>query len=241
MTRLPRRGFLLVAGAIPLIAACGSNPAPQQVPIAQPLPDSESLDYNLLDTNEAKIGGATLSIQRQGSNLLLRQQYTQQDGSTDDVVVTVDAATMRPQSSQRTISSPSLATSVAVTYSAGSVSAVATSGDQQHKQSQKLTVPAYDDGESFFLMRTVQFANGYSVHYADVAADAKSAHITRVLAEVKVARQVQVTVQGKSLPAWEVQFAAAGATATAWFENAPARRLLRYANPATTSIELANP
>jgi hypothetical protein len=232
---------LLLSGALPLLVACGSSPAPQAVPIAQPLPDSESLDYTLLDTNEQKIGGATLSIQRQGNNLVLRQLYTQQDGSTDNVSVTVDAATLRPQSSMRTITAPSLTTSVAVTYSANSVSAVATSGSQQHKQSQKLSVPAYDDGESFFLMRAVQFTSGYSVHYADVASDAKSAHITRVLAEIKVAGQVQVSVQGKSLPAWEVQFSAAGASATGWFENAPARRLLRYANPATTSIELANP
>lgn len=241
MTRLPRRGFLLLSAALPLAAACGSNPSPQIIPIAQALPDSESLDYNLLDTDESKIGGATISIQRQGSSIMLRQLYTQQDGSTDNSVVTADAATLRPQSSLRTISSPTLNTSVNVTYSDGEVSAVATDAGQQHKQAQKLSVPAYDDAESFFLMRTAPFQNGYTVHYADVAADAKSAHITRVLAEIRVVGQVQVSVQGKSFTAWEVQFGAAGANATAWFENTSARRLLRYTTPATTSIELANP
>lgn len=235
---LSRRGFLLLSGALPLLAACGGSSSPQLIPIAQPLPDSELLDYALLDTQDNVIGGATLSIARQGGNLLLRQLYTQKDGSVDDHLVTVDATTLRPVSSERKISS--LHTSVRADYSQNSVSAVANDG-KEHKQSQRLTVPAYDDGESFFLMRAVKFENGYSVHFADVAIDAKSANISRVLAQIRVAGRTQVKVQGKSFSAWEVQFSGAGRDATAWFEETTARRLLRYANPATTSIELTNP
>jgi hypothetical protein len=237
---LSRRGFLLLSGAIPLLAACSGSSSPQVVPIAQPLPDSESLDYALLDTQDNVIGGATLSITRQGANLLLRQLYTQKDGSTDDHLVTVDAASMRPVSSERKIASADLHTSVRADYTSNSVSAIANDG-KEHKQSQKLTVPGYDDGESFFLMRAVKFENSYSVHFADVAVDAKSANISRVLAQIRVAGKAQVKVQGKAFTAWEVLFSGAGRDATAWFEEAPGRRLLRYANPATTSIELANP
>jgi hypothetical protein len=33
----------------------------------------------------------------------------------------------------------------------------------------------------------------------------------------------------------------AGATSTAWYEEGPDRRMLRYANSRQTAIELANP
>jgi len=50
-----------------------------------------------------------------------------------------------------------------------------------------------------------------------------------------------ISVGGKSFKAWEVQLTVAGATSTAWYEEGPDRRMLRYANSRQTAIELANP
>ncbi|HEY7295572.1 MAG TPA: hypothetical protein VH916_11045, partial [Dehalococcoidia bacterium] len=73
--RLPRR--LLPALLIALFAAgCASTGRAQPLQIAQPLPDQESLQYNLLDRGGQQIGNATISIQRQGDTLVLGQQYT---------------------------------------------------------------------------------------------------------------------------------------------------------------------
>lgn len=241
MRPLDRRGFLVLLGALPALAACGGGASPQTVPIAQSLPDTENLGYNLLDTQDKQIGNAQITIQRQGSTTNLRQLYTRSDGSTDDITVVADTASLRPQRATRAIASPDLHVAATVTYSNGAVEAVSNDGGKEHRSSVKLTVPAYDDGELIFLMRAIKFESGYSVHFADVVVDTRLATISRVLAELRVAGKTQVRVQGKAFPAWEVQFAGAGANATAWYEDAPGRRLLRYANPATTSIELANP
>jgi len=238
---LDRRGFLLLLGALPVFAACGGGASPQTVTIAQPLPDAETLNYNLLDTQDKQIGSAQIAIQRQGGTTSLRQLYTRSDGSTDEITVLVDAASLRPQRATRAIASPDLHVMATVTYGNGMVEAVSNDGGKEHRGSAKLTVPAYDDGELIFLMRAIKFEPGYTTHFADVVVDARLATISRVLAELRVAGRTQVRVQGKALPAWEVQFAGAGANATAWYEDAPGRRLLRYANPATTSIELVNP
>lgn len=220
-------------------AACGSAAATQVLTIKQRLPDQESLAYNLVDDKGTKIGSATVSIQRDGDSLVLRQNYTDLQQHTDSRSVTVEPATLKPQRSHRELRDANTQATVDVTYAAGTASAVANDG-HGHRHQATVTAGSYDDQEVFFLMRTLEFTLGYTAQFGDVVV-ANDGTINRATASVRVNGTTNITVGGKSFKAWEVQLTAAGATSTAWYDTSPGRRLLRYANARRTAIELANP
>jgi uncharacterized cupredoxin-like copper-binding protein len=231
---------LLIVAA--LLAGCASSGEAQPVQIAQPLPDQESLTYNLLDRDGHQLGNAAISIQRQGAALVLGQRYTDLSGHTDSLSATVDATTLLPQSAQRTINSADVQATLNVQYSNGQVTADVSYNGKQHHASEKLTAnSSYDDQESFFLLRTLPFTPGFSTQFVLVVTDAKSGTISRALATAHVVGKTTAKVGNQNPPAWEVQLSAAGATNTAYFDTGPERRLLRYGNAGQTRIELQNP
>lgn len=231
--------LLLVAA---LLAGCASSGEAQPVRIAQPLPDQESLSYTLFDRNGHQLGNAVVSIQRQGAALVLGQRYTDLSGHTDTLSATVDAATMLPQSAQRTIASADVQATLNVQYDSGQVAADVTYNGKPHHAGEKITTTStYDDQESFFLLRTLPFTAGFSTQFVLVVTDAKSGTISRALATAHVVGKTTAKVGDQNPPAWEVQLSAAGATNTAYFDTGPARRLLRYDNAGQTRIELQNP
>jgi len=230
---------MITMGAV-LAAGCETPSAAETIAIKQPLPDQESLVYNLLDVQDMKIGEATVAITRSGDTLQLSQSYTATDGSTDKGVVTVDLDSVKPRSARRTVNTASVHAQLDVTYAGATVTAVANDG-KQHRHQAKIPATAYDDQESFFLLRTLDFTMGYTTHFAIVVANATNGTISRALATARVAERSQIKVGGKTFTAWQVQLTGAGTTSTAWFENGPDRRLLRYVNGRQTSIEIANP
>ncbi len=235
-----RDAALLLGGLAAGGAACASLPAEAPIAVAQPLPDNESLTYNLLDNKGNKIGTATISIQRNGDALALTQNYTDLQGHTDNGTVTVDAATLRPRSVQHEIQTADLNTTLQETYSSNTVTAVAHDGST-HQHSATITNASYDDLESFFLMRVVDFTTGKQYHFDLVVADAAQATISRAASTIQVQGTTPITLGGRSIRCWQVQLSGAGASNTAWFEDAPGRRLLRYNNSRGTVLELANP
>lgn len=232
---------LLLVGATALAAiACESTAALVPVQIRQALPEQESLSYNLLDSRGAKIGTAAIMIQRQGDSLALSQSYTDLQQHTDIGLVTVDSATMAPQHAHREIHTAGATNVLDVTYSGGSVNTVAVSGNGKDQSHQATISPAtYDDAEVFFLMRTLEFTQGYTARFNLVVVDAGKGTISRAAATARVNGTEAITVNGKSFKAWQVELNGAGATSTAWYDTAPDRKLLRYNNARATSIELA--
>lgn len=231
--------LLLVAA---LLAGCASSGEAQPVRIAQPLPDQESLSYNLLDRDGHQLGNAVISIQRRGSALVLGQRYTDTSGHTDALSATVDATSMLPQSAQRTIASADVQATLNVLYGDGQVTADVTYNGKPHHASEKITSNStYDDQESFFLLRTLPFTPGFSTQFVLVVTDAKSGTISRALATAHVVGKTTAKVGNQNPQAWEVQLSAAGATNTAYFDTGPDRRLLRYDNAGQTRIELQTP
>lgn len=242
VVRPGRRCLLLGALALlPLAAACASSGSPAAVQIAQPLPGQESLTYNLLDSQSNTIGAATVSIATQGNSLVLRQLYSQSNGQTDDGSVTVNATSMLPQAVTRTVATSSIHGTLNVAYGGDRVTATANDGSE-HKHSAKIDPKTtYDDEEAFFLLRTLKFAPGYTVHYGIVVSDVRQATISQALGTARVLGETNIKVQGKAFRAWEVQLSGAGATNTAWIDSDSGRHLLRYVNSGNTSIELASP
>lgn len=226
--------FMLVA------AACASTPPPQALKISSPLPDHEALRYTLLDLQDHSIGDAMVSIERVGNNLVLTQEYHDLNQHTDVSSVTVNAGTMKPLHAERRVNAAPVNSTLQVTYQNGEVAAVANDG-HEHKRTAKIAVDSYDDQESFFLLRTLDFSPGNVVHFSVVVEDAAKATISRALATARVVGISNISVGGKSFAAWQVQLSGAGAANTAWFDSGTGRRLLRYVNSGETSIELQNP
>jgi hypothetical protein len=233
---------LLLMACVTGIAACSSTDNAQPVAIKQPLPAPESLNYTLLDVQNAKIGTAQVSIQNQATTLLLSQVYTDLAGHIDSGTVTVDAATLHPISAHRELKTASIDSTLDVTYSDSKVATTVVTGGRTTKHEETITPNStYDDQEAFFLLRTLDFTPGNTVHFAIVVSDASKGTISRALATARVVGKSQIKVGGKPFDAWQVQLTGAGATNTAWFDSAPSRRLLRYFNSRETSLELANP
>ena len=237
--RRPLRLLLFALSVLVLATACAATTNAQPVPIKQPLPERESLAYNLLDDKGARIGTASVSIARDGDGLVFQQRYADLQQHTDQRSVTVDAATLAPRQARREIHAVNLNSTVAITYAPDSVSSVASDG-REHRHEAKVATGTYDDQEVFFLMRALDFSPGYSAQFADVIV-ANDGTISRASATATVQKQTTVQLSGKSFTAWEVQLTAAGATSTAWYEAAPTRRLLRYTTSRQTSIKLVNP
>src|SRR5579883_295252 len=107
------------------LVACSSVAKTAPLQVAQPLPDNETLTYSLLDSQNRPLGTAEVAISRQGGSLVLGQRYTDQQGHTDDGRVTVDAATLRPQSATRQIQTADVHATEQTTYQGNTVSTVA--------------------------------------------------------------------------------------------------------------------
>lgn len=240
--RTPLPALLLIAAlaSAALLSACAQPGTAEVVPIKQPLPTQESLHYRLLDPNGRQMGSAVVSIQPIDGGLQLSQSYTDDQNHTDNGWVTVDAAGMKPQSAQRAISTADARSEIEVTYTGGSVTSLAIDGNTGKERSHqaKVTSGSYDDQESFFLLRTLDFTAGYSVRFGVVVVDASTGTISRALGTAHVLGTTDIQLNGGTVHAWEVQLTGAGATNTAWFDSGPARTLLRYTSSRGSTIEL---
>ncbi|MHB8575785.1 MAG: DUF3108 domain-containing protein [Dehalococcoidia bacterium] len=223
------------------LVACASPGTAQVVRISKPLPPQEALNYDLLDTNGHQLGSAVVSLRQAGDALVLSQNYTDLQQHTDSGAVTVSAATMAPRSAHRELNTGSVRSTLDVTYSSGKVTSMVTDGkDVRHTAA--VTSSSYDDQESFFLLRTLDFTPGASVRFGIVVVDAAKGTISRALGAARVEGMTKITMHGRQFSAWQVQLTGAGTTNTAWYDAGdPNRRMLRYINGRQTQLELANP
>jgi hypothetical protein len=235
------RGVPLLLLLLVLGTACASTAQTAPLSIKQPLPNDETLPYTLSDTNGNHLADATISIQQTAAGLVLSQSYVDPQQHKDEGSVTAVPATLLPLSSSHVISTESVHSMLQATYSGKTVTALADDGQQQHRHTALITDATYDDQESFFLMRTVDFVPGNESHIALVVFDVAKATISRASATIRVQGLTTLSLGGRNFKAWEVRLGAAGAVNTAWFEDAPARRMLRYDNSRGTVLELTNP
>jgi hypothetical protein len=229
--------LLLPGGLIAAGTACAATPRSGPLEIRQPLPDDETLSYSLLDSDNKPIGSATVAVKRTGDALVLTQNYMDLQQHLDAASVTVDAVSMKPRSAMHQIDNPPLHTTLFESYSGTTVTATANDGSE-HRHTASITAASYDNLESFFLMRVVNFSAGDEHNLDLVVVDAAKGTISRAAGTIRVQGTTAITVAGKSFKTWQVQLTGAGATNTAWFEDAPGRRMLRYNNSRGTILEL---
>lgn len=165
----------------------------------------------------------------EGNNTALIQSY-RSETTTDDIKVVVDAKTLKPISSTRTIVDKNDQETIEVTY--GDEGALIEQGDRQSG----LSVPAhsYDNDSSLFLWRTLPFAEGYEASYTTIISNRRS----RQQVVLRVTGKESVTVPAGSFDAWRLEITTSNARQLAWFSTDAARVLLRYDNDRNVIFEL---
>lgn len=222
---------LLLVGAI-LLAACGSDAGPPTADVAgsAPWPDSERLSYLLKNKSGDVVGRGVLGVEVTGGSVSLRQSFSGESGSTDEIGVVVDSRSLKPISSRREIVTAADSELVEVSYS--EAGALIKNGDKQSG----LSVPehAYDNDSSLFLWRTLPFAPGYEASYITIITNQRS----RQAVSLAVTGKESVEVPAGRFDAWRLEIKTGNADQVAWFADTPSRPLLRYDNDRGLIFEL---
>lgn len=238
--------FVLLVGGLALTASCNAKaPTVTTMDIVTGIPWSapESLAYELKQ-NDTVQGTTTLSIERKDADFVLTQATKAPSGVNSDIsVITADASTLKPKSATRTIIDSKQKTLLEVTYTDVSASQCSSKRQAKIKQSvfsppgaakpdsvrsNPLCLPAnsYDNDESLFIWRTIDFRKGAQVTYTTVTAGRRDTH----LVTLTVTGQEKVTVPAGTFDAWRVEVASERSRQQAWFATTPDRRLLQYVN-----------
>lgn len=219
----------LLLASLLLGAACQQEEVvTQDVVSAVPWPDRERAEYVLLDRDgEEERGRGTISATRQGNRFELRLHFESEDAS-DESVVLVDAATLKPASVRREIRSKDETTVLEGEYKAdeGIVQITQVRDGDQRSNPRRLEEHYYDNESSLFLWRTIPFQEGYEASYHTVLVNqGNQAAVT-----VEVVGQEEVTVAAGTFQAWRVEVRSGGVRQVAWYADAPTRPLVQYDN-----------
>jgi len=230
---IPPRPLLVLLAlllGVPVLASCtGKSVSTQVIPIAHALPATqEQTRYRLVDAKGNDLGSATLSIAPEDQNLRLGVAYDFGANRTDTGSALVQRDSMRPVQSERTVVDGSQRYVTHADYSDDSVTVTVNDGQSTRTRKATITEASYDNLESLFLWRTLDFSVGTEVHYVNVVIDPRRGTISRTLATAEVMGQEQVQLPSGSLQAWRIEFRSAGITNTAWYRADEPRTLVRY-------------
>lgn len=214
-----------------LLVSCGggSDQPTTDIVARIPWPNSESLTYVLKDSRGRQTATGTLSIDVQGAGTRLAQRYAS-GANSDEITVSVDSQTLKPESSRRVIVGSSDDEELEVTYTAEG--AIIKHGEKQSG----VSVPehAYDNDSSLFLWRTIDFREGYMASYVSIITNRRS----KQTVALKVTGREQVSVPAGQFNAWRLEIKAEKVKQVAWYADTPARTLVKYDNDNGTIFEL---
>ncbi len=229
-----RWALTLLATLPVLLGACEEESVPlsgntdvvSQIPWAA----TEIVRYRLLSGDDI-VGSGELRLRPDGDErIILDQRFEFPDeGITDTVSVVADADTLRPLSADRLIDGPEGIRRCEAKYKANAVTVDQKSKDSERTDKLDLPPTFYDTWSDLFLWRSLAFAEGFEVRYADVLSCslAKPDLLTIVL---KVKRVESVTVPAGTFDAWRLEIRSGGETQKAWYADDEARTLVRYDN-----------
>lgn len=220
---------LLLPALLLLGASCGENVTTQVVPVAQQLPaQREVTRYRMVDSKGADIGSAVLSSVPDGDTLTLGIAYDFGQGRTDNGTVIVRRDSMRPVNAERVVTDGERQYVTRAAYTDRDVTVRLDDPRRPKERRADLSETAYDNLESLFLWRTLDFSTGTQVRYVNVVIDPRGGTISRALGAVEVLGREEVRLSSGPVQAWRVQFRAAGVTNTAWYRADAGHLLVRY-------------
>lgn len=237
------RRLWLIAAAVAaftvLAAACGGQGSTTgTAPVVEappPWSGAESYTYQLSMRGQSDAGQCILKTEpsfEPGRTRLSR--LCGKDQYRDDGALVVEAATLRPLSSQRTVvdGQNNRKTVYTTTYQDGQVLFLADINGKPKETVRSLPSPTpeaptpawYDDESLLWLARSIPLRQGYQGRYAHVI----NAGQPRILTvDVSVERIEPAGYQGGQADAWRVEFRRDTTTYTVWVELQAPYRVLR--------------
>lgn len=221
-------GLVAVAAAV---VACSEGDQPlvaNDVVGDVPWPQREVATYRV--TQGDIVGECTLSVVAQSSEAAFSQDCAAEE-FTDSVTLVVDAETLRPRSTQRTITGPDGVVTCEAEYTSSSVDVTWVSPEDERQSELSVPVTFYDTWGDLFLWRTIRFGEGYDQNYVDVA----SCTNPRAEPELVGVRLTTEAIEEVEVPlgtyeTWHLTIRSEGHTQNAWYATEDSRTLVKYDN-----------
>lgn len=240
--------LLVLAGSIVAAVGCGSEGAgPTRAAIVQEIRFDAPRSYRYILTNRDREeqGRGTLTVVEDDGNLAFRQAFSDDEGNSDEALLTVDAETLEPIAGRRTIVDEERRSVVDTQYEELDDGSYGVCILQQRydppdddepssTRSSPLKVPpnAYDNDSSLWIWRTIRFEQDYTVTYTAVIANRR---LKRPVT-LRVRRQERIKTPAGEFDAWLVGIESEGQTHDAWFATTPDHKLLVYDNDQTVFL-----
>ena len=228
-----RLAIALFALSLLAVACSGdSRPPTSDVYGSAPWTGDETLFYDVETDQGEMLGREELNIDVQDGGWTILGQLFTATSRRDESKVTVETATLKPNSSTREIVTPDDEELIEVTYT--DQGALIKQGERQSG----LSVPehSYDNDTSLFLWRTIPFAVGYEASYNTIITNFRS----RQVVTLRVTRRETVTVPAGSFETWRLEIRTSNANQTAWYADTPTRPLVKYDNDRNVIFELTS-
>ena len=212
-----------------LLAACVVDEpvATRDIVSTIPWQDRERAEYVRLDRdNGEEHSRGVLTVTRENGAFELGLRFSDERNS-DEVVVLVDATTLKPISVHREITSEAKIVNGEYDSEEGiiRITIIDKDGDERPVPL-RLEEHYYDNESSLFLWRTILFEEGYEASYYSVLANQRG----QTLVTVRVVEREEVTVPAGTFQTWRVEIRFGGTRQVAWYADTPERALVQYDN-----------
>ena len=188
--------------------------------------------YRLVDRAGEVVGTGAFTTDRDGDTWVLTQSYEDLDGVVvDESRVVVDATTLQPRSTERTLTRGDEVERVTAVYeldAAGNrtVRATHTRGNDKRQRILELNEHDYEDQSSLWLWRTLALGEGLDVRYTTV--DPREGG--RVTANVIQVDRQTVETPGLTYDTWVLQIRTGRETVNVWVHVNPPHQIVRFDN-----------
>ena len=232
---------LLALLALPALA-CATGGAgsggTEDIVRAVPFEDGERLVYELVDADGVVVGRGVFTTTARDGAFELIQTYDEAGTPSgerpiiDVATVVVDAATLRPRTSERTIQrrDPSDDESYEATYGAGGAEAqlviTQLSGGDERTREVELRDHHYDSQSSLWIWRAIALGEGFEANYVSV----NPRDASQVTARLVLVDRQTIEVPAGSFDTWRLQVRNGRDTRIAWIHVEPPHEIVQWDN-----------
>ncbi len=232
---------LLALLALPALA-CATGGAgsgdTEDIVRSVPFEDGERLVYELVDADGVVVGRGVFTTTARDDAFELIQTYDEAGAPSgerpiiDVATVVVDAATLRPRTSGRTIQrrDPSDDESYEATYGAGAAGAqlviTQVSGGDERTREVELRDHHYDSQSSLWIWRAIALGEGFEANYVSV----NPRDASQVTARLVLVDRQTIDVPAGSFDTWRLQVRNGRDTRIAWIHVEPPHEIVQWDN-----------
>ena len=232
----------LLALLLPLGVACAAGGSgsgdTEDIVSSVPFAAGERLVYELVDADGVVVGRGVFTTTARDDALELVQSYEELEtpGGARPIVdvasVVVDAATLKPRSSERTIErrDPSEDESYSASYERGGdeprLVVEQRSGDSERSREVRLRDHHYDSQSSLWIWRAIALAEGFEANYVSV----NPRDASQVTARLVLVDRQTIEVPAGSFDTWRLQVRNGRDTRIVWIHIEPPHEVVQWDN-----------